>query len=281
MEKCERTTILEPNRLNTNVNNAKLDISAKHYCEILNKLEIPTIIKSNQFTEKMVCDESGNLEIKVKLSYIDFTNENPENLAVTVSLIEKGNAKVYIPILATKTKPKSSERFISLVAYFTYCSDGTYIATFKICIKRAAKDIRFFVTANNCEPARSNAFSVYSMKKNNRNTEKINITSTRILPPIEQMTINSSMDSNVKIYRVIPNFFIENMPTREAVIIGDNLAMGANKIYFGELEASIQNVNPSYIIVTIPSQSTGSVDITINKNRNTGIVIFNYISNGN
>jgi len=57
--------------------------------------------------------------------------------------------------------------------------------------------------------------------------------------------------------------------------------MGANKIYFGELEASIQNVNPGYIIVTIPSQSTGSVDITINKNRNTGIVIFNYISMGN
>jgi len=219
MEACvlERAsfTIFQPNIITTNINNAKLDsMSAKNcvnnaacFCEMLHKLEILTVIKGDQFTEKMVCDESGNLEIKVKLSSVGLTSENPENLPVTVSLIEKGSTKIHIPILATKTKPKASERFISLDAYFTFCRDGIYIAIFKICIKRASKDIRFFVTANNCEPARSNAFSVYSMKKNNHNAEKIKIASTRILPPIEQLTINSPMEGNVKINRVIPNFF--------------------------------------------------------------------------
>jgi len=142
------------------------NLSSKTYFTENNfKLDICTIIKNSQFTEKMVCDETGNHEIKVKLSSIRLSNENPENLMVSVFLIEKGNTIVHSPILATKTKPKIDERHKSLESYFTFLNDGIYIAVFKICIKKATKDIRFFVTANNCESARSNTFSVFSMKK--------------------------------------------------------------------------------------------------------------------
>jgi len=242
------------------------------------RLELCTGIKRQQFTEKLIVNESGTNEIKVKLIVLRATNETPENLPVSIQLIEKSSIKVHEAILATKTKPTAQERTSKLISNFTNISDSnSYFAVFKVCIKRAAKEVRFLITAENSEHTLSNAFTVFSMKKSHK-PEELPIYRPITLPPItQQLANNDCIESNMKISDIIPNKFLECSQC-DAVIFGNNLTAMPVKVYFGEQEADIRSLNPNFIIVTIPPQQAGQFHVTINKNRNLGVVIFNYIT---
>jgi hypothetical protein len=123
-------------------------------------LEIVNQIDEQQYTEKTVVDKFQNKNIRVIINSLLSTQiQTPESCIIQLTNEE---CKI-LPdrVLATKTKPNRDECYNSITENLIY-SCGYYTATFKICVKKALKNVRLYFTADNCMPAFSNLFSVNS-----------------------------------------------------------------------------------------------------------------------